>query len=787
MPEEDVTLKFNTPGAKEAQRDVADLTARMVAHAKASQDQHAISQMMVRGLNEQKGAISGLVDSFKNLRGSFEQGQASGGGFNGVMSLMNSSMAAAMTPVGLAAIAIGALVITFNKLADSAMHAYTEMRQLQTMTGQSVEKSEELKEAFELAGVEAGTLQMALFRMANQVETGGKSLERFGINIRDAGGELKSEGDLLLEVRDYLGELGDASQRNAALLQLFGRAGRALGPAFALSKTEMQGLLDTAKETAGLTPEFMEQAKRYARSMTELGQRWDKVKLAMAEAIAIPVMQFFGDLTISAMKLGRTIGDYVVRAFVILKGVVTGGLGSAEGRKKILDAMFPPPEQIEEHAKEGAKAIEKGAERLTEVEAQHNIQRLRIQQETQQKMLAAEQAFGGEQSKMMTGSDQETLRSKIELNDKMIETARDFYDKQRAELLKVTPQIDAETEIKLAKERDDKILGAQSENRMLTLKIRQAETADVKRAMDEQTAIIKAASVERVGVLALQRDRELVLSKEMLQASSQSIIERNQIEERFTKATANEKISALAKEEADLKAYAARFPEIFSVQMETQQKLLQISQQRSQTERQADTEILNSRKAMVDGLKAEADREAGIGDALTGKALENLKKRGKTRASMQDIEAEIGNIRQKGAETIGSVRMGGRARIEDIQSAMGNRGSFAGLTAMGSSISGAVGQSFNQTAAALGGRQETFLPSNVTMGSGGMPQFQPPSMDPVVQAYRDAFSKVPEAVAASVDEIGQRIDQGWSVVESKLTDKIVENVTRRLEFEAARS
>jgi len=787
MAEEDVTLKIQTPGAKEAQRDISDLTSKMVEWAKRNQETAFIQSKMVTGLNEQKTGIAGLIESLKNLRGSYDQGVASGGGLTGTMGVLNTAFTAMVSPIGLVAVGIGAVVASLVALTHGAMEAYREMRQLQTMTGDSVEKTEELKEAFELAGVEASSLQMALFRMSNQVETGGKALERFGINVRDQNGDLKSEGDLLLEVRDYLGELGDASQRNAALLQLFGRAGRALGPAFALSKDEMQGLLDTAKQTAGLTPEFMEQAKRYARTMTELGQRFEKTKLAMAETIALPVMQFFADAAAAAMKLHRVIIDYLAKAFFVLKGVLTGQVFSAEGRQQMLDAMFPPEEKVKEHVEESTKAAESGGKRLTEVEAQQNIQRLKMQQDTQNKMLAAEQQFVGEQAKMMTGSDQRALQSKVELNEKLIAEAQEFYAAQRAELLKVTPDIDKETELKLAKERDDKILAAQSENRMLTLKMRQSDMADYKRMMDEQTAIAKAASAERLDVLSTQRDRELALNKDMLQSSTQMIIQRDQIEERFTKTTVNERISAIAKEEADLKAYAARYPDIFSVQQEVQQKLLQLSQQRSQVERQADTEILNSRKAMVDGLKAEADREAGIGDQLMNKAMENLKKRGRTRVSIQDIEAEAGAIQRRGAESIGGLRMGGRARIEDIQAAMGNRGMFGGLAAMGSSISGAIGQSLNQTNAAMLGQQGFFMPSTVSMGAGGMPQYNAPNVDPIVQAYRDAFAKVPEAVADSVEEIGAKIDQGWTAIESKLTDRIVENFTRRIEFEAARS
>jgi hypothetical protein len=696
-------------------------------------------------------------------------------------------MAAALSPAGLLLIGIGALVVTLEKLTSVTSHAYMEMRQLQTMTGDTVEKSEELKEAFELAGVEGGTLQMALFRMSNQMETGGKALERFGISIRDANGELKSEGDLLIEVRDYLGGLGDASQRNAALLQLFGRAGRALGPAFALSKEEMQGLFDVAKETSGLTDEFMEKSKAYARAQTELAQRWEKLKIEIGETIALPVMKFFTDAALGAMKLAHVVTEYLGRAFSLIGGIVMGKLGSAEGRQKLWESLFPPPEKAKEHAAETKKVVEQGAVRLTEAEAQRNIQRIKIQQDAQDKMLQNEQAFLAEQTKMQTGSDIKGLEAKRALNEKLMQEAREAYDAQRAELLKVSPQIDTETELKLAKERDEKIQALEQDNRMSLLKIRQAESQDFKRVMDEQIQIAKVASQERLDTMATRKDIELNINKDILQSSTQTAIQKNQIEERYARQGADERMKMMDEEESRLREYAAQYPDVFQVQQEVNQKLIALGAQRSSAERQANQEIINSRRAMVDALKQEADREAGIGDQLTNKALENLKKRGRTRVTMEDITAEAAAIRQKGVETVGAVRTGGRARIEDLQTAIGNRGTFGGLTAMGSSIPGAIGQSMNQTFGALAGRQEAYLPSTVTMGANGMPQFQPPSMDPVVQAYRDAFAKVPDAVNESVAAIGEKIDQGWAMVENKITDKVVETVTRRLEFEAART
>jgi hypothetical protein len=772
----DVTIRFDTPGAKEAAKTVQDITAAMVTATKASQENHAIQQAMVQVAAQHRGGIMGIVDSLKNLHASYEQGTASGGGMNGVMNVMNATMSAALSPVGLVSAALGVVAISLTKVAESAMETYRAMRQLQAMSGMTAEAAEVMSNAFKLAGAE--DISVALFRMSNQVETGGKMLQRFGVSIRDQQGDLKSEGALLMEVRDMIGELGDASQRNATLLQLFGRAGRSMAPAFARSREEFAKYIQISKERSGVDEQFMAQAKKYQETMTELSLAWDKTKLAIASTIALPVMQFFADLTKWTMSLYKGGLESLTRGFFALKAVFTGQIFSKEGRDALVE-MFALPAKA---AQEAVPKTEGAVKRLTDSEAQQNMQRLRQAQEFHQKELAGDQAFAAEKQKLETGSETASIRSRVALNEKLIEEARDLHRQQREELLKVTPDIDKETEFKLRKELDDKILGLTQENRLATLKIKQSEAADSKRVLDDRINAQKAANAQLLANMSVQRDAELAINQETVQSSVKATIERNRIEERFAVATANTKIDALKKEENQLKDYAAQYPESFAVQQEVQRKLLDLGTQRANAEREANTAIINSRRQMVEQLKQEANKEAGLGDQLTSKALENLKKRGRTRASQEEIIQEATEIRRKGQETLGG---GGRMRIEDIQSAMGMRGMFQGLNQMGSTISGAVGQSFGQTGDAFAGIQKNYMPSNVTMGAGG-PQYREQT-DSITDAYKQAFEQVPAIVDKSLTQIGERIDRGWKTVEEKLTDKIVENITRKLEFEAARS
>jgi hypothetical protein len=322
---------------------------------------------------------------------------------------------------------------------------------------------------------------------------------------------------------------------------------------------------------------------------------------------------------------------------------------------------------------------------------------------------------------------------------------------------------------------------------MLTLKIKQDRVNDTKRTMDDELQVQKAHSQEMVATLEIQKSRELALNKEATQSTVQQSIEQNKIEERYATATANMRKEQIDNEIRAQKEFAEKFPDNFAVQEEVNKKVIELGVQRSNSEREVNQQILQSRVQLVDKLKQEADREAGLGDQLTNKAIENLKKRGRTRASIGEITEEIGRIRGRQQEALAQGMYGGQMNLAEYQAAIGDRGLWGGLTKMGTTEAGAIGQSFAQTAgAAFGQMPGTYLPSNVSMGPGGAPQFNAPNVDPIIDSYTSAFAKIPDAVDKSIERIGERIDRGWRTVEEKLSDRIEENLTRRLEFESAR-
>ena len=139
---------------------------------------------------------------------------------------------------------------------------FKEVRQLQAVTGLTVEAADNLADTFKVLGVETTALAGAMFKMGSEIEDGGKTLQLLGINVRNAAGALKVEGEVFLEIRDRLAQIGSAAERNALGVQIFGRQFRELAPVFALTRDEFMKFREEASKLSGWTAESQKAAGR---------------------------------------------------------------------------------------------------------------------------------------------------------------------------------------------------------------------------------------------------------------------------------------------------------------------------------------------------------------------------------------------------------------------------------------------------------------------------------------------------------------------------------------------
>ena len=812
MPEQDLTLKISQEGAQSVIQAVSQLQKafkELVDNAKKSQDE-------IKPPSEQvKGGFTKFIDSLKDLRGQFLQGQQASQGFGGILNVLAGAFSALTSPIGIASLAIGALVLSFKRLADQALQVYESLKRLEASTGMSARQADIMADAFTLAGVDSEAMNAALFRLANQVETGGEALQRFGISVRDVGGNLKEPGQLLLEVRNSIAELGDAGARNAALMELFGRAGRAMAPAFAISKEKMGGFLDEAERSSAITEKTMKRMMEYREATVRLNQAWEDTKIRIAEVIALPVMTFLIDTIKGTVDLAESVGNKLAPAFLVLWRVL--GVFTVGGPTRLLEAMFPKAADVKTKADETIKGTEVARKTILEGEAKQLAELIRMRFDADKQQLEANAQFHSERLKLEKDAGSEATRARLTTNETLIEMQRKLYDDLIAlEERRVGGRVPKEVELKLAKERDEAIRKLENDSRILRLTALREEAAETQKIVQQQTQTMRLASDERVAIIEMEKTRRLALNEIIDQTSIQKAVNREKIEVDAAERTMGAKVTALDDEIKAQRAYAEQYPQIKQVQVDVENRIMELQGRRAQASREADKQIIDSRKSTVQELQNLANQEAGIGDALTNKAIENLKKQGRTTISKADIAAESERIQAKAGTTAGMFEAGGAVNIEKLQETMGVAGTFKSITAMGSSVVNAVSQMAQGLVGAFTGQRGPAAP--IGMGGGA---FTPSEQAQGSQALYEAELKRYELqqeiaelrkasiagttagvpgdptggqVSATITAVQQKGDAAITQMVERIPDvmgawfeKFTDGLIRKLEFEAART
>lgn len=720
----------------------------------------AFVQMMARQTrdlaseqSQQQKTTGGLIESLKGLHHAYEQGELSGGNFSSVLALIRSGAGALLSPLGLAALAIGALVAAMHKAAQEALAMYEEMRKLVAVSGLTAEKAEDLQDVFKLAGVDAGTLTMALYRLGIQIESGGEELQRLGISTRTATGELRAEGEVLLELRGKISQMADASERGAAMNALFGRAGRAMAPAFAMSNVEFAKFTKIAEENNAVTEELMHKTHELHTREEELAQMTQVARMRFAEMIAVPFELKMTEWTIAIMKFTQKATEGLKNMWQYLKylpgfsliesmrGLFGGDHGEAEGKKN-----------AEMQAEQG--------ERVTKKDVELAEQRVKTELDMRRKQLKADTDYFAEVSRLETGSGVQSVELRRAMFEQMISMAEEEYNRLVAEQQKLVKggQVPTEILMKLEKDKNDKIQEAQNELRKLMLEGAKARLEDSKKDTEDDILRIRTYADERIRIMEDVNKRELTYNDLSFDTSEKTMLRRYEMEVRFANQTKDAKVQAIDAEIETLKKQAELFKNNADLQRETNNKIIALNKERIFAESDANNKILESRKALVDKLIAEANREAGAAGNLTSRAIANLRARGRESFSQSDIAREIGNIQRRGQDTASTFASGGRVRASAYEEATAAQGSFKDLAAMGSTIGGAMRTMMTMMMNAFTGNNAPVLPSTVTPSGSGF------------DATSDQFAAATRAQMAAMNAQGGMSASGTTAVQSTATE-----------------
>lgn len=138
----------------------------------------------------------------------------------------------------------------------------THALRLSDALGTTVEGFQELSLAAEIAGVDAKTMERSLYFLAKtsyEATHGNKRLAegfaRMGVDVREAGGHLKTTDKIFLEMIDKLEKVPDANARVALAFRVLGRGAQSLIPLLSMGSGAFREFAEVARNSGAIISE----------------------------------------------------------------------------------------------------------------------------------------------------------------------------------------------------------------------------------------------------------------------------------------------------------------------------------------------------------------------------------------------------------------------------------------------------------------------------------------------------------------------------------------------------
>ena len=176
---------------------------------------------------------------------------------------------------------------------------------------------------------------------------GAEVFDALKISVKGAGGQLKSQNELFVEVIKKLQKMKDETQRNAYASQLLGTTGEELIPILNMSAQELEALRLKAHETGSvMSNEAVNGFAEMNQANREMEQRFNAAKIQLA-TVLMPVLTEFFDLISSiptpvliiVSTIGALIGIFKTATGVIqmmsLANTILAGTNTAVGTTAI--------------------------------------------------------------------------------------------------------------------------------------------------------------------------------------------------------------------------------------------------------------------------------------------------------------------------------------------------------------------------------------------------------------------------------------------------------------------
>lgn len=308
--EADARTKRWQTSLNNAQAELVKMERELKANSDAMEKNNEDLADLDEGFDDTIGSGKGLGDVLNDLTGKL--------GVNlpeGATSTLNSmvSLGGELTLlIGAFAAAAAAIVEVEKALANLTLEqaaAAGEIQDVAMQTGLSTEAVQRYQYACDMIGVSFDTVASSQAKMIRSMadvqsgsETAAATWNQLGIEVMNADGSLRDAQEVFLEVIDVLGQIENATQRDAVSMEIFGRSAQDLNPLIVQGTDAFQAFYDEASDVKDiLTDVQLETLAGLDDEMHRVEARFESGANSMALKFT-PALQEFYEKTSEGIK-----------------------------------------------------------------------------------------------------------------------------------------------------------------------------------------------------------------------------------------------------------------------------------------------------------------------------------------------------------------------------------------------------------------------------------------------------------------------------------------------------
>ncbi|MCR5597097.1 MAG: hypothetical protein K6G19_02890 [Lachnospiraceae bacterium] len=236
---------------------------------------------------------------------------------------------------------------SFLELATNAAFYADEINTLSTNTGVAIDTIQALKYSEELLDTSLETVTSAMAKNIKSMDAANKGSEAYadtykklGISVTDANGELRDSEEVFWEVIDALGKMDNATEKDAASMQLFGRNAQSLNSLIAAGSKGFQEMYQEASDLGYIMDkETIDSLTRTSNAIERVSKTADAFKNKIGADVA-PVVEE------AANELSTLMMEHEEEVVEIIEDVIPDLVKGLEFVADNLDTIVPIVEMV---------------------------------------------------------------------------------------------------------------------------------------------------------------------------------------------------------------------------------------------------------------------------------------------------------------------------------------------------------------------------------------------------------------------------------------------------------